>query len=906
MSESVTRTFNKQNGSSKGFRPHRVYDYLYDPVYTVSGEVDHAKSSFKAYASMDRVRKVPEFRSMFSNLPHHPRYALQLDAQDPVPAFIDRRWRGHMEQHREQHREVLQQLVGVFPGVQSWHRAEECHVTGSDRWKFFKRPLIPFAQQVPPDVVFALPKANSIPPGVMGAEQQPISFQRTVGVQTVYRESEAQTDPYSPEYVVRPGTAPSELLTLASLTWGRGLPAGLAEVEMIERARAKRAWEATLPLLNDLSQLDKRRRMMEEMETKEWAFREGEIQKLQEARLAVLRDLLRQREEAQKEAALERLDQKYSQHQRDKEKKLRKIHNDYIISLRKLTANRRNVEGRLERRDVVNEYADYSSQTYAPLTRNGVFPDWKNQNNVVRSRYLDTYEGLLELEAGLPASVVEPRARAPRPKVGKGFLRRSERREMELMKTYQALKEEKDEVVQKKPLRFLVKMEKPVPRPPTPRVDEPPEGDEERELAVIYLQKLLRGRSVQYQMFEGKERRLDLIRELRMTHALQREEQEVLRADAEHTQTLKNQRDLQQHKTKEEEAYQAGLVGAELVDLLDTLSKELIRLQEERRIHAIALLAERERRLREAEESGRRQVEERRRREEDEIFRQVVQVHQDTVDLYLEDIILGTIEQTADQQAREEIHRMAREVNNIAYAMEESRNNLQSEEIVSELVYSFLIPEVRRISVRHRVRQSQRRHLQAAQRIIQEAADSSGVAPESEPDKALSFQAVSGSEVLDLLDPRDFVILDAWEAKPKKRSKFFIRRMKRRGQIRRMKRKRTLDCDSDGWRDEEKQPSDVSAGSLDAPESQPRLQASRSHPTVSSTKASDNPDSRRQTPRRRARRRNKAQDGPGCSGEESSATLQCQRSPKRQREEEEEACQHAKRSRPTPGPDRVD
>lgn len=50
---------------------------------------------------------------------------------------------------------------------------------------------------------------------------------------------------------------------------------------------------------------------------------------------------------------------------------------------------------------------------------------------------------------------------------------------------------------------------------------------------------------------------------------------------------------------------------------------------------------------------------------------QVVQVHQETVDLYLEDIILETVEQTADQQAREEIHRKAKEVNDIAYAMEE-------------------------------------------------------------------------------------------------------------------------------------------------------------------------------------------------------------------------------------------
>lgn len=60
---------------------------------------------------------------------------------------------------------------------------------------------------------------------------------------------------------------------------GHGLPAGLAEIEMIERARAKREWESTLPPLNDVSQLEKRRKMMDEMERQEWALRETEIEK---------------------------------------------------------------------------------------------------------------------------------------------------------------------------------------------------------------------------------------------------------------------------------------------------------------------------------------------------------------------------------------------------------------------------------------------------------------------------------------------------------------------------------------------------------------------------------------------------------------------------------------------------
>lgn len=49
--------------------------------------------------------------------------------------------------------------------------------------------------------------------------QQPTHF--TVGVQTDYRESETQTDPYSPGYVIRRGATASELLQLAALSWGR-------------------------------------------------------------------------------------------------------------------------------------------------------------------------------------------------------------------------------------------------------------------------------------------------------------------------------------------------------------------------------------------------------------------------------------------------------------------------------------------------------------------------------------------------------------------------------------------------------------------------------------------------------------------------------------------------------------
>merc|ERR1711939_539644 len=53
-------------------------------------------------------------------------------------------------------------------------------------------------------------------------------------------------------------------------------------------------------------------------------------------------------------------------------------------------------------------------------------------------------------------------------------------------------------------------------RPETPRMkDDVLPEEEEQEAAVLLLQRIIRGRAFQNQMFEGKEKRLDLINELR-------------------------------------------------------------------------------------------------------------------------------------------------------------------------------------------------------------------------------------------------------------------------------------------------------------------------------------------------------------------------------------------------------
>ena len=124
-------------------------------------------------------------------------------------------------------------------------------------------------------------------------------------------------------------------------------------------------------------------------------------------------------------------------------------------------------------------------------------------------------------------------------------------------------------------------------------------------------------------MYDGKQKNLVLIKEVSNTHALQSVDEVNTKLYKQRVLALQRERMVNEQANELVDEVLQGLEGEAVSDMLDFLSKELIRLQEERRIHAFAMLAERQRRMREAEESGLRQVEERRRREEDEILKRI-------------------------------------------------------------------------------------------------------------------------------------------------------------------------------------------------------------------------------------------------------------------------------------------
>lgn len=168
------------------------------------------------------------------------------------------------------------------------------------------------------------------------------------------------------------------------------------------------------------------------------------------------------------------------------------------------------------------------------------------------------------------------------------------------------------------------------------------ENDKKRR-AVILLQRLIRGRARQNMMFEGKEKRLDLIAELRATEDWKR----ASNLDEE-VKLIENYQERVLDGVSE--ALQSDIISS----TLDNLSKELVRLKQERRIAGMVRLAEDVRRKREAEESGRRQAEQILRDREDDLYQQLMSVHQGTVDSYLQNIFGKTIDKTSSLQAFEE------------------------------------------------------------------------------------------------------------------------------------------------------------------------------------------------------------------------------------------------------------
>mmetsp|Transcript_38530 Transcript_38530/g.46566 ORF Transcript_38530/g.46566 Transcript_38530/m.46566 type:complete len:908 (-) Transcript_38530:403-3126(-) len=509
---------------------HRSFDSLYDTTYTVSGPRDHYREQSRAAGFL--LERVPEYVNFFSELPTHPSQTYRFKANDKLPNFVSRDFL--YDQH-------------FPPDAYRHHQADVGQVSGENRYKYFRRPMLP------PGPVATLAPVEPPPPPV---EELPPGTKVTMGTQSDYRESEAQTLPYAPDYVLpdqpsekqrylsernfMPDGVP-EVLTLQHFKYTDGLPPGLAEVEMVEKQRAKRAFEASLPPLSDTARLPLRQQMMEEWEKKEWEERETEIKGLQDERLEVLQRAIAMREAQSEARAQKRIEDMKNGKLSQKQKAFAAIQAKRIKALRKLSNGRKQVEA--PELTIVDDYGNYGSKVYAPTTRHGQFPDLKPRGLEVDPKPFEpaNYREYVELEQAMPKKSFQMQP----PVIEKGKPANAEERakaavaqqlghidSLLLMSKEEHNKrghgecwpeplEDKEAKSSRK--RTLRGPE----RPETPSLAADPAAASRRN-AIVLLQKLLRGRAVQNNMFEGKQKRLELIKELQLEDGLPSEEMPAL------------------------------------------------------------------------------------------------------------------------------------------------------------------------------------------------------------------------------------------------------------------------------------------------------------------------------------------------------------------------------------------
>ena len=77
---------------------------------------------------------------------------------------------------------------------------------------------------------------------------------------------------------------------------------------------------------------------------------------------------------------------------------------------------RKNVEIKGKKRDIIEDYANFGSTVYAPITRDGLSLDKKANKYEVQPEALSTYTGLQELSRTLPTKVFDSKISVDRVK----------------------------------------------------------------------------------------------------------------------------------------------------------------------------------------------------------------------------------------------------------------------------------------------------------------------------------------------------------------------------------------------------------------------------------------------------------------------------------------------------------
>lgn len=599
---------------------------------------------------------------------------------------------------------------------------------------------------------------------------------RSHGVQTVYRENDVQTDPYSPDYYIPDGIPEPEILKLQGLTFQNGgLPAGKEEVELVQRLRRRREIEAALPQGNDDASIEERFRKLHALEEEEWRDRETHVEHLQGRRLDRIKASLMEREAAREEANKERLANVKQQYLSKLSHRLSSLHTKNMGDRRRATEKRiaRNKAGGVDdssegggkeggggsqrsaagvKQDLIASYVNYGPRAAPPVisgrpgpgqtgTASGAGDTTKSMTYDVRPVLLTVVEGVEEVDrrrAGriehvsesafavpeneaiarlptlyqrheaerlvqslerahnqiqrskLPASAAAAAARAGSDAflsiqlegagTGTGTGMGTGTEGGSLMQ----IVSEEINIAKARSVLDLYRAPPKVQRPATPQLELDGDAEEANEEACILLQRLLRGRAVQNDFFEGKERCRGLIQELQAASDAKEAEQAV--AD------IKALEALAAMQSNMVDDVISAAVGDIVGDTLGYLYQELDRQRDVQSLEELRAEAESVRKSREATELARREAERIRRDKEELQYAALVRATRHNVTAFLEAARANAVRDTALAVAVEA--ERARQGALPAPRDPTDEDEMGKENLVCDMLDGFVIPAI--------------------------------------------------------------------------------------------------------------------------------------------------------------------------------------------------------------------
>ncbi|CBH17192.1 hypothetical protein, conserved [Trypanosoma brucei gambiense DAL972] len=540
-------------------------------------------------------------------------------------------------------------------------------------------------------------------------------------MQTVFRENEAQTLPYTPNYYIPEGGDPNpQVLGLMELHWNEGLPAGKEEVELIQRLRRRRAVEASL--LDETSKEAKMENFCKlyDLEVKEREEREQHFENLRKRRLDQIHEALQERERARDELNRQRLEKVKEQRLANLQRVIEQMESKRVGMGRKALAEQASkapaaagrglyavdpIETFKRKPDLIQTYARRGTGAVEPqlCTNNGggsasASPRRDRSRKPLRNyRQYDIQPAMLKYEGGIaeleankipkiqqiaPNAFAAPENHAIN-SLPSLYQRREATRVVEALEYVHAKIHKSDTPAETIRVLELYRATPRPQRPDTPTLELEGDVNEAVEESCTLLQRLLRGRAVQNDFFDGKERCRGLIEELQAASNAKYAERSAEEKQAE-----------AEEKMREAIADSIGneAQGDIICDTLDYLFHEMTRQQDLLALEALRHEAEAVRAEREAREAELRAQERILHDKEAVQYAAYVRAIEDIVECYSHDLYTTVAEECAMEEAIEaecqRLEQLPPPTSNILSDPEVAEN------LVCDVLDNFVLPAV--------------------------------------------------------------------------------------------------------------------------------------------------------------------------------------------------------------------